>query len=107
MSTFDLSRWFSGLGAASADARAREGTPDDHARVRRAVDSLPVTLFEFDANGIYTCVAGRYVGMFGITPAQIIGRSVFDFPKLVPGKNMMVRRALAGESVAFNGIWPL
>jgi len=68
---------------------------------------LPVTLFEFDANGIYTACAGRYVKMFGISGAQLIGRSVFDFPKLVPGKNMMVRRALAGESVAFTGIWPL
>jgi PAS domain S-box-containing protein len=25
----------------------------------------------------------------------------------VPGKNMMVRRALGGEAVSFNGIWPL
>src|SRR4029077_645741 len=54
-----------------------------------------------------TCVGGRYVGLFGITPAQIVGRSVFDFPRLVPGKTMMVRRALAGEAVAFTGIWPL
>jgi len=30
------------------------------------VDTLPVTLFEFDTNGVYTCVGGRYVGMFGV-----------------------------------------
>ncbi|HMI91513.1 MAG TPA: PAS domain S-box protein, partial [Polyangiales bacterium] len=72
-----------------------------------AVDTLPVTLFEFDADGIYTACAGRYLKMFGITGAALIGRSVFDFPKFVPGKNMMVRRALAGESVSFTGIWPL
>jgi PAS domain S-box-containing protein len=64
-------------------------------------------MFEFDAKGVYTSVGGGYVRLFGVSPAQIVGRSVFDFPKFVPGKNMMVRRALAGEAVAFTGIWPL
>ena len=104
---FGLTRWFAGLGAASPEARARETSPESDARIRDALNSLPLTLFEFDARGAYTCVAGRYIGLFGITPAQIIGRSVFDFPKLVPGKNLMVRRALAGEAVTFTGIWPL
>jgi PAS domain S-box-containing protein len=105
---FGLSRWFAGVGGASAEARRRDGSPEADARVRRAVDCLPVTLFEFDSDGIYTCVAGRYLaGLFGTSAAEIVGRSVFSFPRFVPGKNMMVRRALAGESVAFTGIWPL
>ena len=109
MAKFDLSRWFAGIGAGGGDEQQRsaeyEAVAD--ARVRQAVDMLPVTLFEFDANGVYTAVAGRYLKLFGIGGANLIGRSVFDFPKLVPGKNMMVRRALAGEAVAFSGIWPL
>jgi PAS domain S-box-containing protein len=104
---FSLSRWFAGIGEASDEARTREASPASDARVRAALDTLPITMFEFDAKGIYTSVGGRYVGLFGVSPAQIIGRSVFDFPKLVPGKNLMVRRALAGEVVAFSGIWPL
>jgi two-component system cell cycle sensor histidine kinase/response regulator CckA len=104
---FNLSRWFAGIGRASEDALAKEESPEADRRVRAAVDTLPVTLFEFDSSGTYTSVAGKHVGLFGITPSQIVGRSVFDFPKLVPGKVMMVRRALRGEAVAFTGIWPL
>jgi len=107
MLKFELSRWFGGIGAASEEARAWYASPEADARVRKAIDALPVTLFEFDPKGIYTSVAGRYVGMFGITGAQVVGRSVFDFPKFVPGKNMMVRRALAGETVTWTAIWPL
>ena len=104
---FGLSRWFAGITGATDEDRTRDASPDVTARIRGAVDTLPVTLFEFDANGIYTCAAGKYVGLFGITTAQLVGRSVFDFPRCVPGKNLMVRRALAGEAVCFTGIWPL
>jgi PAS domain S-box-containing protein len=106
---FDLSRWFAGIGSGGSSQERGESVDPAAAaeRIRQAVDTLPVTLFEFDANGIYTACAGRYLKMFGVTWDQLIGRSVFDFPKFVPGKNMMVRRALAGESVAFTGIWPL
>jgi PAS domain S-box-containing protein len=76
------------------------------ARVRAAVDTLPVTLFEVDPDGTYTSVAGAYLALFGVTPDLLIGRSIFDFPKFVPGKNMMVRRALAGTTVEFTGFWP-
>jgi PAS domain S-box-containing protein len=101
----EISRWFAGVVGLRDNTSARE-PGDSDSRVRRAVDLLPMTLFEFDSNGIYTCVAGGYVELFGVRPAQVIGSSVFDFPKFVPGKNMMVRRALAGESVSFNGVWP-
>ncbi len=104
--TGDLSRWFAGITKMAHGERAASELPELNARVRAAVDTLPVTLFEVDANGIYTCVAGAYVNLFGITAELLIGRSIFDFPKFVPGKNMMVRRALAGESVVFTGIWP-
>jgi two-component system cell cycle sensor histidine kinase/response regulator CckA len=101
--TGELSRWFAGIIKLGQSA---EPVHDLEARVRAAVDTLPVTLFEVDENGIYTCVAGGYINLFGITPQLLIGRSIFDFPKFVPGKNMMVRRALAGESVSFTGLWP-
>jgi two-component system, cell cycle sensor histidine kinase and response regulator CckA len=103
---YDLSRWFSGIGDAKRRERGHQPSQELAARVCAAVDNLPITLFEFDANGTYTCVGGGYIGLFGISPETLIGRSVFDFPKFVPGKNMMVRRALAGEAVSFSGIWP-
>ncbi len=98
----ELSRWFAGMVLRESE----EEPADADARVRRAIDTLPVTMFEFDPNGTYTAAAGGYMHYFGITSAQILGRSIFDFPKFVPGKNMMVRRALAGEAVSFSGIWP-
>ncbi|HEX6241494.1 MAG TPA: PAS domain S-box protein [Polyangiales bacterium] len=104
----DLSRLFSGLMGFGHAERERSGlalTELDR-RVHTAVNTLPVTLFEVDAAGIYTSVAGGYLHLFGLTPERLLGRSVFEFPKFVPGKNMMVRRALAGEPVAFTGIWP-
>jgi PAS domain S-box-containing protein len=106
VSRYDLSRWFSGIGTARRTDSSAQPSHEMTARVHAAVDNLPVTLFEFDANGTYTCVAGGYIHLFGITPESLVGRSIFDFPKFVPGKNMMVRRALAGETVSFSGIWP-
>jgi two-component system, cell cycle sensor histidine kinase and response regulator CckA len=106
MTTFDLSRWFAGIVKLRGESAAAIPRAEMNARVREAVNTLPVTLFEFDANGIYTCAAGGYINLFGITADLLVGRSVFDFPKFVPGKNVMVRRALAGESVAFTGFWP-
>jgi two-component system cell cycle sensor histidine kinase/response regulator CckA len=105
MTRVDLSRWFAGVAGIKTKPDA-EPSPEANQREHVAVDTLPVTLFEFDANGIYTCVAGGYIGLFGITAESLIGRSIFDFPKFVPGKNVMVRRALAGETVSFTGIWP-
>ena len=105
MTLGDISRFFAGVafGTPSGDASLLR---DVDARVRAAVDTLPVTLFEIDANGIYTCLAGAYLALFGITPELVVGASIFDYPRFVPGKNMMVRRALAGEAVSFTGIWP-
>jgi two-component system, cell cycle sensor histidine kinase and response regulator CckA len=104
--TVDLTRWFAGIMGMGQGARPMLDLAELDTRVRGAVDTLPVTLFEVDANGDYTCAAGGYINLFGISPSLLVGRSIFDFPKFVPGKNVMVRRALAGESVAFTGIWP-
>ncbi len=106
MTTSDLSRWFAGILDGGKTRSAAASSPEMDARVRAAIDALPVTLFEFDANGVYTCAAGGYLSLFGITSQLLEGRSIFDFPKFVPGKNVMVRRALAGETVDLTGIWP-
>jgi two-component system, cell cycle sensor histidine kinase and response regulator CckA len=100
-----LTRWFAGvmMGGTQLTPVPRE---EADRRVRRAVDSLPVVMFEFDDQGLYTSVAGGMVSLFGITPELMVGRSVFEFPKFVPGKNVIVRRALAGETVTLTGVWP-
>lgn len=104
MTRHALTRWFAGI--EQDKTRITEPpSPEADARVRCALDSIPAVLFEFDTGGIYTCVAGGHVGLFGLRPAQLVGRSAFEFPKLVPGKNLMVRRALAGEAVSFTIIW--
>ena len=71
---FGLTRWFSGIGAATAAQHEREASPETDRRIRGAIDTLPVTLFEFDASGIYTCAAGRYVGLFGSASEPIRAR---------------------------------
>ena len=101
-----LSRWFAGIGDDPSEDPDAGPSPDQDARVRSAVNALPVCLFETDREGIYTSLAGGIIELFGVRPARLLGRSIFDFPKFVPGKNMMVRRALAGEQVSFGGIWP-
>lgn len=100
-----LTRWFAGvmMGGKTVTVVPRE---EADARVRKAIDSLPVVMFEFDDQGLYTSVAGGMISLFGITPELMIGRSVFEFPKFVPGKNVIVRRALAGETVTLTGVWP-
>mgnify|MGYP003444411245 FL=1 len=101
----DLSRLFAGI--PGRGSRNVEPTLEEKARVFDAVHALPVVLFEFDANGDYVCAAGDYLKLFGITPTSVIGRSVYDFPKFVPGKKMVLRKALAGEKATLSGIWPL
>ncbi|HKP61814.1 MAG TPA: PAS domain S-box protein [Polyangiales bacterium] len=102
---FEIGRWFAGVGGL-AQASSVVEPPDVDSRVRRCIDGLPVTMFEIDGHGTYTAVAGGMIQHFGFVPAQLIGRSIFEYPRFIPGKNMMVRRALSGESVSFSGIWP-
>jgi PAS domain S-box-containing protein len=104
--TLDLSRWFAGIMRTGQREHSSIELSELERRVHVAVNTLPITMFEIDASGVYTSAAGAYLGLFGLKPEFLLGRSVFEFPKFVPGKNMMVRRALAGESVAFTGIWP-
>ena len=97
--SLELSRWFAGVGSASAEQLSKNSSPEADARVRAALDTLPLTMFEFDPDGIYTCAAGGHITVFGISAAQIVGRSVFNFPRFVPGKNMMVRAARSSARV--------
>jgi two-component system, cell cycle sensor histidine kinase and response regulator CckA len=100
-----LTRWFAGVMMGNAELTPVPPEEADR-RVRKAVDSLPVVMFEVDEQGLYTSVAGGMVSLFGITPELMVGRSIFEFPKFVPGKNVIVRRALAGEDVTLTGVWP-
>jgi PAS domain S-box-containing protein len=100
-----LTRWFAGVMVGGT--RLTPVPPEEaDRRVHKAVDSLPVVMFEIDDQGLYTAVAGGMLGLFGITPELMVGRSIFEFPKFVPGKNVIVRRALAGETVTLTGLWP-
>jgi hypothetical protein len=98
----ELSRLFAGI--AGIGSRAVEPSLEQKARVFDALHALPVVLFEFDAAGNYLCAAGDYLKLFGIAPTSIVGRSVYDFPKFVPGKKMVVRRALSGQRTTLSGI---
>jgi PAS domain S-box-containing protein len=100
-----LTRWFAGVMMGSAQLTPVPREEADR-RVRNAVDSLPVVMFEIDDQGLYTSMAGGMLSLFGITPELLVGRSIFEFPKFVPGKNVVVRRALAGETVTLTGVWP-
>jgi PAS domain S-box-containing protein len=68
-------------------------------QLRAVTENVPVILFTLDPAGVVTFAAGRALDALGLTPGQIVGRSIFAASRSpeVPG---YVRRALAGETFA-------
>ncbi len=78
----------------AAAARLREGDR----RLRAAVDHAPLILFTLDRAGVVTFARGQGLATLGLTPEQVLGRSVFVAGQEFPAVSDNVRRALAGET---------
>jgi len=70
-----------------------------HKRLRTVVEHVPVVLFAFDSDGVFTLSEGRSLAAIGLEPGEVVGESVFDVYADNPEVLENARRALSGEEV--------
>ena len=63
------------------------------------VTGAPIVLFAVDKEGVFTLSEGTGLDALGLTPGEVVGRSVFDVYQDVPEVVENIRCALAGEEV--------
>lgn len=71
---------------------------ENEERLRTLVDNVPVVLFAFDNDGIFTHSEGRGLQALGWKPGQAVGRSVADLYARHADAVDFAARALRGES---------
>jgi PAS domain S-box-containing protein len=78
--------------------KAEGALPKSEDVLRAVVANAPVILWVLDREGVITLSEGRALEALGLSPGEVVGRSVFevyrDAPKILEDN----RRALAGES---------
>ena len=88
--------------------RTQEALRQSEARLREVVASSPVVLFALDPAGVLTLSEGRGLDRLGISPGEVVGRSVIEVVRgLGPSAAdslVQFERALAGESVIWTGV---
>jgi PAS domain S-box-containing protein len=62
------------------------------------VSGIPVVLFAFDKDGVFTLSEGRGLDLLGLKPGEAVGRSVFEMYAEYPHILEHARRALSGEA---------
>ena len=67
------------------------------ARLRVVVDNTPIILFALNDSGIFTLAEGKGLESLGRKPSEMLGKSIFDVYRGVPGIDQSVRAALDGE----------
>lgn len=65
--------------------------------LRTVVDNVPLFLYAFDADGVFTMGTGKGLEPLGIAPGQFDGQSAFDVFAHVPEAVETVSGVLAGE----------
>ncbi len=66
---------------------------------RMIVENAPVVIFALDTEGRFTFCAGRGLKARGLTPEDLLGKSLFEVYADNPAITGSCRRALAGEEV--------
>jgi PAS domain S-box-containing protein/putative nucleotidyltransferase with HDIG domain len=80
------------------DSAHRHTLAESEARLRMLLAHAPVVLFAVDRTGLVTFVDGAALSALGITPAQAVGQSAYDF---FPEQRVIregIEQALAGET---------
>ncbi|MCG8348125.1 MAG: PAS domain-containing protein, partial [Chloroflexales bacterium] len=70
----------------------------DMLHLQLLTQALPVILMEWNHTGIVTSIQGRGLHHLGITPGQVLGRSVFELVQHDADIQEHIRNALAGEA---------
>jgi PAS domain S-box-containing protein len=66
-------------------------------RLHFIVNSVPIILFAFDQDGIFTLTEGKGLEQIGRAPGELVGQSIFQLCEFVPSLIAGVRQALIGE----------
>ncbi len=66
-------------------------------QLRTVINNAPIMLWSLDSEGMFTLSEGKALGMLGLKPGEVVGRSVFDVYKETPQILENVRSALAGQ----------
>jgi PAS domain S-box-containing protein len=80
---------------------AQEQLKETEELLRSVIGNTPVILFALDRSGVVTLSEGKGLDTFGVKPAELVGRSIFELYRDSPHLHANARRALAGESVTF------
>lgn len=66
--------------------------------LRTVISGAPVVLFSVDKNGVFTLLEGRDLGILGLAPGEVVGKSVFDAGSHFPKIEEDIHLAMAGEA---------
>ncbi|MEF8734868.1 MAG: PAS domain S-box protein [Candidatus Accumulibacter meliphilus] len=71
------------------------------ARYRSLISNLPLVIFQFDAQGVFTLSEGKGLLNAGWQAGRAVGQSIFSLYRHDPEVCANARRALAGETLHF------
>jgi len=92
---------YQGVGRDITERReAEEALRQSEERLRIITSAAPVILFAIDNQGIFTCLRGQTLSVFGLSNDEALGQSVFEVFAHLPKELEDIRRALAGETVS-------
>ncbi len=77
--------------------RAEEALKTSDRIFRAVINSVPIVLFGWDAQGTFVLSEGKGLEALGLKPGEVVGRSVFDVYREYPDLLADARRALRGE----------
>ncbi len=77
---------------------SEEALRESTRRLQTIVSGAPIIIYSFDAQGVFVLSEGRGLEGMGLSPGEIVGRSVFDIYRDRPDVLVNMRRALAGET---------
>jgi PAS domain S-box-containing protein len=72
------------------------------ASMRLLVSSIPIILFAFDQQGIFTLSEGKGLSLLGLQSGEMVGKSAFEVYKGRTDILAKIRRALGGETFTAN-----
>jgi two-component system cell cycle sensor histidine kinase/response regulator CckA len=84
------------------EVEAERARDEAQSRLRRVIASAPIVLWAMDREGIVTFCEGSALQALGREPRDFVGQSAFGLYVGNPAVAEKMRRALAGESVAFS-----
>ena len=91
-----------------AGERAAEGLAEREQRLRLLIDQLPVAVWSVDRELTITSSTGSALRGLGIEPGELVGRRLVDYLGTEDPNDLALsrhRRALAGQSVSYEGEW--